>query len=106
MIAQHLVDESNFSCVKMHFLSHICYHICQRGKLLNASSELPEGAMINLEQDYRESCFHEPTSRSMRIPAQPELFMYQELNDVTPKQHPDNKLPSTIMLIKCMMINP
>jgi len=41
-IAQHLVEESDFNFVKMHFLNHFSDHIRQLANLLNGSSELPE----------------------------------------------------------------
>jgi len=41
-IAQHLVNESDFSFVKMHLLNHFCDHIRWLGNLLNVSSKLPK----------------------------------------------------------------
>ena len=48
-IAQHLVNESDLHYVKMHPLNHFSDHFRQLGNLLNASSELPEWAMMDLE---------------------------------------------------------
>jgi hypothetical protein len=58
-IAQHLVNESNFNFVKIHLLNHFSDHIRQLGNLLNLSSELPEKAMMDLKQAYRQSNGHE-----------------------------------------------
>jgi len=41
-IAQQLVDELDFSFVKMHLQNHFSAHIHHLGNLINASSELPE----------------------------------------------------------------
>jgi len=49
-VAHHFVDELDFSFVKMHLLNHFSDHIHQLGNLLNASSELPESAMMDLQQ--------------------------------------------------------
>jgi len=46
-ITQHLVEQSEFSCVKMHLLNHFFDHIHQLHNLLNASSTLPDTAMMN-----------------------------------------------------------
>jgi len=51
-IAQHLVNTSDFNFVKMHLLNHFSDHIHQFGNLLNVSSELPENAMMDIEQGY------------------------------------------------------
>jgi len=51
-IAQYLVDESDLNFVKMHLLTHFCDHILQLGNLVNVSFELPEKAMMYLEQAY------------------------------------------------------
>jgi hypothetical protein len=58
-IAQHLVDESDFNFVRMHLLNHFSDHICQLGNLFNVSSELPEKAMMDYKQVYRQSNRHE-----------------------------------------------
>jgi hypothetical protein len=58
-IAQHLVDKSDFNFVKMHLLNHFSDHIRQLGNLLNVSSELPEKAMMDHKQEYRQSNRHE-----------------------------------------------
>jgi len=57
-IAQHLVDELDFNFVKMHLLNDFSDHIRQLGNLLNVSSELPENAMMDLKQAYRQSTRH------------------------------------------------
>jgi hypothetical protein len=58
-IAQHLINESDFHFVTMHLLNHFSDHSCQLGSLLNVSSELPDKAMIDLKQAYRQSNRHE-----------------------------------------------
>jgi len=40
-IAQHLVDEPEFSFGKMHLLINFSDHIQQLGNLVNVSSEIP-----------------------------------------------------------------
>jgi hypothetical protein len=57
--AQHLVDESDFNFVTMHLLKYFSDNICQLGNRLNVSSELPENAMMDLEQVYRQSNIHQ-----------------------------------------------
>jgi len=49
-IAQHPIDESDFNFLVMHLLNHFCDDICQHGNLLDASSELPERAMMDCKQ--------------------------------------------------------
>jgi len=54
-IAPHLVDESDFNFVKMHLLNHLSDHISKLGNILNASSQLPERARMDLKHAYRQS---------------------------------------------------
>jgi len=58
-IAQHLVDESDFNLVKLHLLNHFSDHIPWLGNVLNVHSELPEKAMMDLKQAYRQLNRHE-----------------------------------------------
>jgi len=48
-IAQHLLDQSDFNCVKMHPLNHYSDHIRQFGNHFNVSSELPGTAIMDLK---------------------------------------------------------
>jgi len=64
-IAQHLVDESDFSFLKMHLLNHLSDHIRQLGNLRNVSSELPENTMMDLKQAYRQLNRHETAVQIM-----------------------------------------
>jgi hypothetical protein len=73
-IAQHLVDYSVFNFVKMHLLQHFSDHICQLGKLLNASSELPEKAMMDVKEGYRQSNCHEAAFQIVRMQARMEVL--------------------------------
>ena len=50
-IAQHLVDELDIKLVKIHFFNHFSDQSCQLGNLFNVTSELPEKAMRDLEQE-------------------------------------------------------
>jgi hypothetical protein len=65
-IAQHVVDESYFNFVTMHLLNHFSDHICQLGNLLNANSELPEKAMMELKQAYQQANYHEAAFQILR----------------------------------------
>jgi hypothetical protein len=58
-IAKHLVDKSDFNCVKMHLLNHFSDHIRQVGNLLNVNSELPERAMMEFKQSHQQSNLHQ-----------------------------------------------
>jgi hypothetical protein len=60
-IAQHLVNESDSNFVKIHLLNHFSDHIRQLGNLFNVSFELPEKAMMDLEEAYRQSNCPEAT---------------------------------------------
>jgi len=62
-IAEHLVDESDFNCVKMHLLNHISDHMCQLGNLKNTSSELPERVMIYFNNSTDNEIVMRPPSR-------------------------------------------
>jgi len=57
-IAQHLVDALDFNFVKMNVLNHLSDHIRHFGNHLNVSSKLPENAMMDLKQAYRQSNHH------------------------------------------------
>jgi len=52
-VAQHLVIKSDFNAVQMDVLNHLSYHISQLGNLQNATSDVQESEMIDLEQLYR-----------------------------------------------------
>jgi len=53
-IAEHLVDESDFNFVKMHLLNLFSAHTRQVGNHLNASSELPEGAVMDHKHAFQQ----------------------------------------------------
>jgi hypothetical protein len=73
-IAQHPFDEWNFNFVKMHLLNHFSDHIRQLGNFLNVSSELPENAMMDFKQAYRQSNHHEAAFHMLRMKARKEVF--------------------------------
>lgn len=52
--AQHLVNEPDFKLLMMHLLNLFFDHIHQLGNLVNLSSELPDNAMKDLQQVYRQ----------------------------------------------------
>jgi len=102
-IAQHLVDESDFNFLKIHLLNHFSDHIRQLGNLLNATSELPVRAMMDLEQAYRQSNRHEAAFQVLQTKAQKGVFQYRELNANTAKQRCDDEMPLTKAPIKRMI---
>jgi hypothetical protein len=75
---RHHIDEDKAQIkseiVKMHLLQHFSDHICQLGKLLNASSELPEKAMMDVKEGYRQSNCHEAAFQSLRMQARMEVL--------------------------------
>jgi len=101
--AKHLVDELDLNFVNMHLLNHISDHIRQLGNLLNASCELLERAMMDLEQVYRQSNHHEAAFQIVQTKAQKEVFQYWELNANPAKQCQDNEMPLTKAPIKWMI---
>jgi len=66
-IPQHLVDESDFNFVKIHLLEPLSCHIRELRNHLNGSSELPDRAMMDLIQAYRQTNCHEATFQILRI---------------------------------------
>jgi len=105
VMAQHLVDTSDFNFVKMHLLNHFSDHIRQLGNLLNVSSELPDKVMMDLKQAYRQSKRHEAALQILRTKARKEVFQYRELNANAAKQSRDDDMPLTKVPIKQMMKN-
>jgi len=105
-IAQSVVDESDFNFVKMYLLNHFPDLICQLGNHLNASSELPERAMMDSKQAYQQSNLHEAALQIFGTKAQKEICQYQELNAHSDKQRPNNEMPVTKPPNKPMMKNP
>jgi len=93
--AQHLVDKSDFDCVKMHLVNQYSDHIRQLGDLLNASSELPERAIREIEQAYRQSNHHEAAFRVLPKKTRKEVFQYRVLNANAGTQSRDNEMPPT-----------
>jgi len=75
-IAQHLVDESDFNLVKLPQWNHFSDHIRQLGNFLNASSELPDRAMMELKHAYRQSNCHEAAFQILQMKAQKEVCQY------------------------------
>jgi len=49
VIAQPLVNTSDFNFEMIHLLIHFSDHICQLGNLVNASSVFPQRAIIDLK---------------------------------------------------------
>ena len=94
-IVQHLVDESDFNFEKMHLLNHYSDDICQLGNLLNVSSELPENAMMDPKQVYRQSKCHETAFQILRTKLLKQVFQYQALNANAAKQRRDDDMPLT-----------
>jgi hypothetical protein len=105
-IAQHLVDKSDFKFVKMHLLNHFSHHIRQLGNLLNVSSELPDKAIMDLKQAYRQLNRREAAFQILRTKTPKEVFQYPKLNANAAKQHRENDMPLTKAPIKRMMKNP
>jgi len=105
-VAQHLVDESDLNFVKMHLLSHFSDLICQLGNILNAITELPERAMMDPKQAYRQSDCHEAASQMLWRISRKEVFRYQELNANAAKHRRNDEMPLTKPPIKWMMKNP
>jgi hypothetical protein len=77
----------------MHLLNHFSDHIRQLGNLLNVSSELPENAMMDFKQAYRQSNHHEAAFHMLRMKARKEVFQYRELNANAANQRPDDDMP-------------
>jgi len=94
-IAQHHVDESDFNIAMMHVLNHFSDLICQLRNLLNASSELPAGVMIDLKQVYRQWNCHEAAFMSLWTKAWMEVFQYRVLRANSSKQRRKNEMPLT-----------
>jgi len=90
----------------MHLLNHLSDHIHQLGNRSNASCELPERAMIDLQQAYRKLKRHEAAFQVLQTKADKEVFQYRELNANTPKLHRNNEMPLTKAPIKQIMKNP
>jgi len=105
-IAQHLVDESDFNFVKMHLLIHFSDHIRQLGNLSNVSTALPEKAMMDHKQAYRQSNRLEAAFQILQMKTRKEVFQYRGLNSNTAKQLHEDSMPLTKVPIERMMQNP
>jgi len=90
----------------MHLLNHISDHIRQLSNLLNVSSELPEQAMMDVKQVYRQSNGHEAAFQMLWTKARKEVFQDRELNANAAKQHRDDNMPLTKAPIKRLMYYP
>jgi len=73
-IEQHLVDKSDFNLWMMHLPNHVSDLIRQLGNPFNASSELPERVMMDLEPAYEQSNRHEAAFQMFQIKARKEVF--------------------------------
>jgi len=104
-IAQHLFDESDFSCVQMYLLHHLPNHIRQFGNLLNISAELSEKVMMDLTQAYHQSNSAEATFHMLGTKSRKDVSQYGELNGNAAKQPRDEYLSVTKAPIKQMMNN-
>jgi len=102
---QHLVDKSDFNFVKMHLLNLFSDHIHQLGIHLNVSSELPEKAIMDLNQAYRQSNCDEAACQILWTTAENQVFQYRELDANAAKQCLVNDMPLTKMPIKRMTKN-
>jgi len=60
-IAPHRIDASDSNFVKMHLPNYFSDHIWHLGNLFNASSELPETAMMEHKQPHWQSNRHVAT---------------------------------------------
>jgi len=76
-IEKHHVNVSHFNCLRMHLLNHFIEHIRQLGNLLNASSELPEWAIMDSKLVYRPSNDHQPAIQILSIKAWMKVFQSQ-----------------------------
>jgi hypothetical protein len=90
----------------MHLLNLLSDHISQLGNLLNVGSELPEKAMMDLEQAYGQSNLHKAAIQTLRKKARKEVFQYRELNANATKQCLADDMPLTKAPIKRMIKNP
>jgi len=104
-IAQNLVNESDFSFVKINLLNDSSAYFCQLGNLLNVSCQLPEKGIMDLEQVYRQSNRQQPALQILRTIARNNVFSYGELNTNDAKQHRDDDMPVSTTLIRWMMKN-
>jgi hypothetical protein len=92
-IEQHLGQESDFNILKMHLLNNYSDHIHPLGNLINASCALPEKAMTDLKQTYRQLNGHEATFQRLRTCAQQEVFHYRDLNEIAAIECCDDDIP-------------
>jgi len=105
-MAQHLVHVMDFNFIQMHFLNHFDDYSRQLGNLFNASSELPERAMMNLKIVYWQSNRHETTFQNLQMKSQKQVFEYGELNANAAKRRRDNNMLQTKLPIKQIMSMP
>jgi hypothetical protein len=105
-IPDHLVNESDFNCTKMHSLNHLSDPFCKLGNPKNTSSELPEWVMIDFKQLYWQWKCDEATFQILQIKARKEVFQYGQLNAHTAKQHHDDIMPLTKAHIYHMIPKP
>jgi len=102
-IAQHLVDELDFTFVKMLLLNHFSDHIRQLGNLINVCSKLPEKAIIDLKQVYWQLDRLEAAFQIIPTKSQKAVFQYPEPNGNAAEQCRNDDMPSTKLPIKWMM---
>jgi hypothetical protein len=105
-IAQHVVDESDFNFVNMHFQNHLLYHIRQLGNHGNISSELPVKQGRHFKQRYQQSNSHKATYQILRTKARQMVFQYREIYTNNAQQRHENIMPLTNVPIKQMMNKP
>lgn len=91
--AQHLVNESYFNFVKMHFLNHFSGHIHKLGNLINARSQHPARAMMHLKQAYQQSNREDAAFQNLRTKARKDVSQYCELHANSGKHHRNNEIP-------------
>jgi hypothetical protein len=59
VIAQHLVNETEISLLKIYYVNHFSGLLCQLCHPLNASSELLDTEMMDLKQGFKQlNCHH------------------------------------------------
>ena len=89
--------------MKIHLLDHFSDYIHKLGNLSNASAELPETAMMDLRDAYRQRNHDEAALVIVRTTAQKEMFQYSELNAHPAKECRDYEIPPTNVPIQWLM---
>jgi len=105
-IAQHIVEESDFNLVNMRLLNQFSDNICLLGNLVNASSELPETAMMDLERASWQLKRLEATIMILWTNAQKAVFQYRERNANASKHSCNDEKPITNAPIMQLEKNP